>query len=151
MNNVILSALVAAFAAGIPDIFAAAALTRSSPGRILQVVASGVLGKASYEGGRRSMALGLALQVGMSFAIAIIYNLALPLGTVLVSRNPLICGALSGVVIFVVMNFAVVPLSRAHPKPHWALGSFVAMLIVMIFFGEIIALIAAMFGLPLTR
>jgi uncharacterized membrane protein YagU involved in acid resistance len=149
MSPFFLSALAAAFAAGVPDILAAAALTRSSPARILQVVASGVLGKASYEGGRRSMILGLILQVAMSFVIALIYNLGLPLGAALVSQSPLVCGALSGVAIFIAMNFVVVPLSRAHPKPRWTPASFVAMLIVMILFGEIIALVAAAFGLPL--
>jgi hypothetical protein len=63
-----------------------------------------------------------------------------------IRRSPLMSGALYGVVIFVVMNFVVVPLSRANPKPQWDLKSVVAMLIVMVLFGEIISFIAAAFA-----
>jgi uncharacterized membrane protein YagU involved in acid resistance len=145
VSSIFLSALMASVAAGIPDVFAAAALSRASPARVLQMIASGVLGEASYSGDGASTALGLGLQVAMSFVIALIYNIAFSyvLG---IRRSPLISGALYGVVIFVVMNFVVVPLSRAHPKPHWDLKSVIVMLIVMVLFAEIIALIAVAFG-----
>jgi uncharacterized membrane protein YagU involved in acid resistance len=145
MAQILLSALQASVLAGIPDIFAAAALVRQSPGRILQTVASGVLGRASYQGGWTSAAMGLALQVAMSLVIALIYNLAVAQAPVIRDR-PLLCGALYGVVVFVVMNFVVVPLSRAYPKPVWTLQAVIAMLLVMVVYSEIIALIAAALG-----
>ncbi len=124
--SLFLSALLAAFAAGIPDIFAASALVRAPPGKILQTVASGLLGKASYESGAQSMALGLVLQVAMSFVIALVFNIAM-WRVAGIRAQPLLFGALYGVVIFVVMNFVVVPLSRAYPKPQWTLKAVVAM------------------------
>lgn len=144
MSRLLMSAFLASVAAGIPDVFVAAALSRASFGRVLQTIASGVLGEASYTGGTASMALGLGLQIAMSFVIALIYNIASSHVTG-VSGSPLIFGALYGIVIFVVMNFVVVPLSRAQ-RHHWDLKSVVVMLIIMVLFGEIISLIAAAFA-----
>jgi hypothetical protein len=44
-----------------------------------------------------------------------------------------------------VVNFVVVPLSRAYPKHHWDLQSVVAMLLVMILFAEVIVFMATVF------
>jgi uncharacterized membrane protein YagU involved in acid resistance len=145
MSAILLSALLASVFAGIPDIFAAGALVRQPPNRILQTVASGLLGKASYEGGGATAALGLALQVAMSLLIALVYNLAVAHVAVIRDR-PLMFGALYGVVVYIVMNFVVVPLSRAHPRPRWTPASVIAMLIVMVVYAEIISLIAAALG-----
>lgn len=145
MGQILLSALLASVFAGVSDIFAASALVRQPPNRILQTVASGVLGRASYEGGGTTAALGLALQVAMSFMIALAYNLAAAKVPV-IRDSPLLYGALYGVVVYVVMNFVVVPLSRAYPKPQWTPQSVIAMLIVMVAYAEIIALIAAALG-----
>jgi uncharacterized membrane protein YagU involved in acid resistance len=145
MSGLFVPALLASLAAGIPDVFVAAALTRASPGRVLQTIASGILGEASYLGGWTSMALGLGLQIAMSFVIALIYNGA-SLHVPAIRRGHLLFGALYGVVIFIVMNFMVVPLSRAHPKPQWDFKAVVAMLIVMVLFAEVISFISAAFA-----
>jgi len=145
VSRLLISALLASVAAGIPDVWAAAALSRASFGRVLQMIASGVLGDASYTGGSRSMALGLGLQIAMSFVIALIYNIAFSHVTG-IRRSPLMFGALYGVVSFIVMNFVVVPLSRALPAHRWNLKSAVAMLIVMVLFAEVIAVIAVACG-----
>jgi uncharacterized membrane protein YagU involved in acid resistance len=145
MSNVIVPALLASIAAGIPDIFAAAALSRTSPGKILQTISSGILGEASYRRGRTSMALGLALQIAMSFVIALIYTSASSCVPA-IHRFPLLSGAVYGVLIFIIMNFVVVPLSRAHPKPQWDYKAVLAMLLVMILFGEVISFIYTAFA-----
>ena len=145
MSRLFISAFLASIAAGIPDVVVAAALSRSPPGRVLQIITSGLLGEASYTRGSASMALGLGLQIAMSFVIALIYNIAFSY-VAGIRGSPLMFGALYGVVIFVVMNFVVVPLSRAHPKPHWDLKAVIAMLIVMVLFAEIISFIATAFG-----
>lgn len=144
MSRLFLSALAASIAAGIPDVFVASALSRAPPGKVLQMIASGVLGVAAYSKGTASIALGLGFQIAMSFAIALIFNIAF-WQVAFLRQNPILFGALYGCVIFVVMNFVVVPLSRAHPKPHWDVKTVVAMLIVMILFGEVLSLIAAAF------
>jgi len=144
VSRLLLSSLWASNAAGKPDVFVASGLSLSSAGKNFQLIASGILGQASYNRGWISMTLGLGLQLAMSFVIALLYNIAFVQMPDL-RQSPWMFGALYGVVIFVAMNFVVVPLSRAHPKHHWDLKSVVAMLIVMVLFAEVIACIATVF------
>jgi hypothetical protein len=102
--------------AGSIDIFVASAIYAASPATILQAIASGVLGRASYGGGVGTMALGLTLQWAMSLIIAAIY-VAAAVRTPVLFAKPLRFGALYGVGVFVVMSFIVVPLSAAYPTP----------------------------------
>jgi hypothetical protein len=74
-----LSPLLAAIAvggliAGSLDILVASAINAVSPAIILQAIASGLLGRASYDGGTGTMALGLVLQWLMSLIIAAVYG-----------------------------------------------------------------------------
>ncbi len=91
------------------------------------------------------MILGLALQWAMSFAIALIYGLGRERMEVL-RRSWILGGALCGLVIFLVMSLAVVPLSRAVPQPVFTLPAFVENLLAMILFGLIVAFCAHRFG-----
>ena len=75
-----------------------------------QSVASGLLGKASYEGGNATIVLGLALHFFIAFVMALVYVKASHRLPVLVCR-PVLMGVLYGFVLYVVMNFVVVPLS----------------------------------------
>jgi hypothetical protein len=107
--------------------------------RILQSVASGVLGKASFEGGTRTAALGLGLHFFIALSMSVAYYLfagRLPI----LHRRPLICGAVYGLGLYIVMNFIVVPLSAAMPgskDPVWVLLS---VLVHMLLIGVPIAL-----------
>lgn len=92
------------------------------PQRILQSVAEGWLGPdAARGGGMASAALGLGTHYAIAIAMACTYWLAARRWRVLVDR-PLAGGLCYGVLLYVVMNFVVVPLSAAaHPPPrlHW--------------------------------
>jgi hypothetical protein len=126
--------------AGVVDIFAASAINQANPGVILQAIASGVLGKISFLGGARTMVLGLILQLAMSLVIAAIYGGASLRLSSLVQR-PVLCGALYGVGVFLVMNFIVVPLSAAPMAKHLPSPAHLVMdLAAMILFGLIVAL-----------
>jgi uncharacterized membrane protein YagU involved in acid resistance len=86
-----------------------------SPIRILQGIASGVLGRAAFTQGTRSVLLGLLLHFFIATTWATIYICAsrrLPL-----SRRPILWGSLYGIVVYLVMNYAVVPLSKIGPRP----------------------------------
>ncbi|MGH7024795.1 MAG: hypothetical protein ACREEB_14565 [Caulobacteraceae bacterium] len=134
-----LAILVGGLVAGTLDIFVAAAINHRSVGTILQAIASGVLGRASFEGGTHSMILGFALQWAMSLIIAAIFVLASVRLNVL-ARRPAITGVLYGVGVFIVMNFVVVPLSAAWPKHrHPSLEAILLNLAAMILFGLIVA------------
>ena len=82
--------------------------------RVLQSVAGGLLGKAAYEGGLGTAALGLLLHFSIAFAWAAIFHAASRRVPGL-SRRPAIAGPLFGVLVYLVMYFAVIPLS-AYPR-----------------------------------
>lgn len=120
------------------DIGSAVLISGHSAARILQTIAGGILAKASFDGGLRSVLLGLALQELMGLIIAAIY-----VGAAV--RMPALCrrwvgwGLAYGVLIFLVMNYLVVPLSAWHVVPHFSLASFFANLLAMLLFGLIVA------------
>jgi hypothetical protein len=101
--------------AGTMDITAACVqggLRGMSPVRILQSVASGLLGAPAFEGGAPTAALGLLLHFVIAFSATIVYVLASRRFPVL-AQKPLLCGPLYGALVYLVMTYAVVPLSAA--------------------------------------
>jgi hypothetical protein len=125
--------------AGSLDILVASAINEASPATILQAIASGLLGRASYDGGAETAALGLLLQWFMSLAIAAIYGGAAMQMPALFDK-PVRFGALYGVGVFIVMGFIVMPLSAAYPKPQPSVSGFILNLAANVLFGLIVAL-----------
>jgi hypothetical protein len=79
-------------------------------GRILQSVASGLLGRASYDGGFPTMALGTLLHFFIATSAAATYVGArsrLPI----LARRAVPCGLAFGVAVYLFMNYVVLPLS----------------------------------------
>jgi uncharacterized membrane protein YagU involved in acid resistance len=126
----ILAGILAVAALDIVEPIVFYGLTRGTPPiRILQSVASGLLGRASYDGGGRSALLGAMLHLFIAAVVVIVYWLAsrrLPALT----RRPLLCGILYGLAVYAVMNFVVIPLSaigggaRVPPLPALLNGLF---------------------------
>jgi hypothetical protein len=99
----------------ISDAFIFYGLRGVSPTRILQGIASGVLGRAAFTQGTRSALLGLFFHYLIATAAATLYILAsrhLPL-----SRHPFLWGGLYGLVVYGVMNYIVLPLSKIGLRP----------------------------------
>lgn len=117
--------------------------------RVLQSVASGVFGKASYSGGMATALAGLGLHFAMSYAYAAAFLLAgqrLPQ----VQRRPAWCGIAYGIGIFFFMRHVVLPLSAfPHPVVFRPLGSTLDLMSHMFFFGLPIALASARAWRPL--
>lgn len=134
--------VVGGVAAGILDILAAFAFRAAygvSPVRVLQGIASGLLGPAAFQGGASTALLGLALHFLIAFVAAAVYYAASRVLPVLVERAVL-CGLAYGVAVHLFMNQVVLPLSRVNFRtPPW---QFVAVMIVihMLFVGLPIAL-----------
>ncbi|HWK48684.1 MAG TPA: hypothetical protein VNR40_02305 [Steroidobacter sp.] len=80
------------------------------PARILQSVASGLLGSPAYQGGAATATLGLVLHFLLMMIIAAIFYFASTRLRFLVSR-PVAWGALYGFLVYWVMNLVVLPLS----------------------------------------
>ena len=130
--------VVGALIAGSVDILVASAIYHASPATILQAIASGLIGRASYDGGAGTVALGLMLQWLMSLIIAAIYGAAAVRMPVLFDK-PVRFGALYGVGVFIVMGFIVVPLSAAYPRPQPSVSGLVLNLAANILFGRHLA------------
>lgn len=107
------------FVAGLLDIVYACVFSyfRSNvhPARVLQSVASGVLGKDAYQGGAGAAALGLFLHFVIAFGAAALFFLAAAKFRQL-AANPWLYGALFGAGVYAVMNLVIVPLSRFPGK-----------------------------------
>ncbi len=83
----------------------------------LQSVASGIQGNAAFEGGTASGVLGLAAHFTIAIVAAFGYWL-IARQSEAIRRHPVSSGLVYGIVIYLVMNFVVLPLSAYpfHPK-----------------------------------
>jgi hypothetical protein len=80
--------------------------------RIFQSVAAGLLGKASFEGGAATAALGLGLHYFIACSMAVAYYLVARRWPLLRERA-VPCGVAYGLLLYGIMNYVVVPLSAA--------------------------------------
>jgi hypothetical protein len=114
--------LTATLIAGTLDILAAflvyaVILEKTSPGRILMSIASGVFGKAAYSGGTPMIITGLALHFLIAFIFSVFYFLILP-GLSFLRKRELLAGILYGIFIWLVMNLGVLPIVfKGMPLP----------------------------------
>jgi uncharacterized membrane protein YagU involved in acid resistance len=105
--------------AGFLDIVAAFivyGLRGATPLRILQTIASGLLGSAAFEGGLATAALGLFLHFGIAIGWAAVYY-AVSRRLAALSRRPLLSGVVFGAVVYFAMNLVVLPLSAVAKRP----------------------------------
>jgi hypothetical protein len=139
MSAILKTSLYAGLLAGTVDIGAACTINAVMPGPVLRFIASGLLGTPlPHE--PWVYCLGLILQWFMSIIIAAIFvAAAVKIPTLLRQWVP--AGIAYGVVVYLVMTFVVVPLSRAKAG-HLTLASIIENLLAMIVFGLIVAYIA---------
>jgi hypothetical protein len=133
--------LTAGFIAGTIDIGAACVINSVGPVLILKAIAGGILGPASFRGGAAVAALGLVLQWLMSWIIAAVYLVAAE-NMPIVRRSWILSGLAYGVVIWVVMNYVVMPLSAVGHAPTFTVARFIGNLLAMFLFGLIVAFVA---------
>jgi len=113
--KVIIGATLMVGTLDISDAFIFYGLRGVTPTRILQGIASGVLGRAAFGMGHRSALLGLFFHYFIAFSATTVFLLAshkLPL-----ARHPFLYGTLFGVALYVVMNYIVLPLSKIGLRP----------------------------------
>ncbi|CAN5607137.1 hypothetical protein BH20VER3_BH20VER3_19970 [soil metagenome] len=108
------------------------ALRGVPPIRILQSVASGLLGAPAFNGGISTAALGLVLHFGIALLWALIFYLASRVIPSL-TRHPVVAGILFGLIIYAAMNLVVLPLSAFPRKVSFPLLVLVTGLLVHMF------------------
>ncbi len=135
--------------AGILDISSAYILWSRrgiGPIRGLQLIATGLLGPASYSDGLASAALGLAAHFLITFTAATLFYAASRKMRFL-TQHAVTCGLAYGVVIYTFMNGVVLPLAAFKPK-YTASTVATGVLIIMFLVGLPIALIVRRFSSP---
>ena len=95
---------------------------RSTVQRIFQAVATGLLGPDSFKGGAATAALGLALHCVVALGWTLVFFFALRLWpwlrrTTASTRGAVLAGLAYGVVVWLLMDSVVLPLSRARATP----------------------------------
>jgi hypothetical protein len=87
-----------------------------SPFRILQAIASGLLGPSSFHGGWPTALLGAVCHFSIAFSAATVFYLASH-KLLFLAHHPILSGIAYGVAVYLVMYWIVIPLSRLQPSP----------------------------------
>ena len=117
--NGMLAVLWAGFACGVMDITAALVVYGYfglKPMRLLQGIASGLLGPRAFESGLATALLGLLCHFVIAFGAATVYFVASRTFRFL-TEQAVVSGALYGVAVYFFMNRIVLPLSAAAKRP----------------------------------
>lgn len=102
--------------------------------RILQSIASGVLGARAFQGGLRTAVLGLALHYLIAFIWTVVFFVAVRLMRPLL-RHLIVTGAAYGVLVWAVMNVIVLPLSNVRHAPFNPSAAIVAAALLILCVG----------------
>jgi hypothetical protein len=147
MTNTMRAVLFGGLACAILD-GAAATITFARMGlsftRLWQGVASGLLGRASFQHGAASAALGLFFHVLIAMVAALVFNLAIRYLPALLEHF-LLSGALYGVLVFFFMNLVVIPLSAIPKRPFSLSGAMVPIIVHIFCVGLPISIAASRF------
>jgi hypothetical protein len=133
--------------AGILDItsaFVIAGIKGTGSIRMLQGIASGLLGQRSFEGGMATAALGLAIHFLIAFTAAKLFYAASRKFSFL-TQNAIVSGLLYGIAVYVVMYWLVIPLVFPNARPSIS-RDVTAVIIHMVLIGLPIALVVRRFS-----
>lgn len=112
--------------------------------RLLQFVASGLIGQKAFEGGAETAALGLGLHFVIAFSLVAVFYAA-SRGIVFLRRQAVLSGIIYGLIVYGFMNLVVLPLSAAKPR-HTLSGDLIQIGIHMFVIGLPAALLIRRFS-----
>jgi len=109
---------------------------------IFQYIASGLVGMASFQMGGASVALGVAIHYAIALTWTAIFYIASRQIPVLRDR-PVISGMVYGAIVYVIMNYVVLPLTRVPPlkRPPTVVGRINAVAALLFCIGLTISLL----------
>lgn len=96
-----------------------------APLRVLQSVASGLMGRAAFGGGVSTAMLGLALHCLIALLMVLAYD-GMAVRVPWLLRHPWRAGPAYGCLLYLCMTYIVLPLSAARApssRPDWIIGS----------------------------
>lgn len=146
VNKSVRTIIYAGLVAGILDALAAMTMLiirgGKDPAAVWRYVASGVFGKEALVGGTDMVVWGLAFHFFIALSFAAFFFLIYPQLHRYIS-SPAVVGLLYGILIWVIMNRVVLPLSQTPPQPFDPAKAVIGMLIIMIMVGLPISLIVS--------
>jgi hypothetical protein len=136
--------ITAGLLAGTLDAIAAMVLTYfvhdRNPKGVFKYIASGVFGKEAFSGGWDMIFFGLIFHFLITMAWALFFFLLYPKIQSL-SRNKFATGMVYGMVIWLVMNLAVLPLSNVPPGSIGLSAAITGMVVLIVAVGLPIAMV----------
>jgi uncharacterized membrane protein YagU involved in acid resistance len=112
--------------------------------RMLQGIASGLLGPQSFEGGMATAGLGIAIHFLIAFTAAAVFYVGSRQFSFL-TRHAIASGLLYGIAVYVFMYWLVVPLVFAQAR-HSISRDLTAVIVHMVLIGLPIALVVRRFS-----
>jgi hypothetical protein len=144
------SALKSGLIAGVLDATAASLqaymMRGATPDRVFTFVASGAFGQRAYEEGSMMAVIGLAFHFIIALIWTFIFYAAYPKIKAL-QRNKILVGITYGMVIWLIMNFVVIPLSLIGPRPFDLVSASIQIAIHLFVIGLPISYLTAKFYL----
>ena len=141
-NQLFRAILFAGLIAGTLDITAAVLVSGVSLRTVLHYIASGAFGReTAFSGGLLMAIVGLLFHYIIACSWTTLYFLIYPKMPVL-SRSRIISGLAYGMVVWVVMNLVVVPLSAIPPRPFNPTQALIGCVVLMLAIGTPVAFLA---------
>ncbi len=104
-----------------------------TPTMVFQYIACGLTGPWAFHAGWASILLGVAIHYTIALFWTALFYVASRRVTVLV-RRPVICGLAYGALVYLVMNFVVLPLTRVpHPAVAMTMASRISGVLALLF------------------
>ena len=136
--------LWAGLIAGILDITGACVVAwlrgSTTPVAVFKYIASGIYGRAAFTSGTKMAVIGLILHFFIATTWATVYYHASQRIKFLINQ-PIIAGVLYGILVFLFMNFVVLPLSAVAKRPVPLSSRIIGMLVIILCIGLPIAFV----------
>ena len=136
-NNLAVAIVTAWLVVGTLDLTSATIQTLvmgGNPMRMLQYISSGVAGQDAFDGGIKYSLFGVFLHYCIAFSWTLLFFLVYPKINGL-SNHKLLTGIVYGLIVWLVMNRVVVPLSRIPARPFNLKNALIGLGILIIAIG----------------
>jgi uncharacterized membrane protein YagU involved in acid resistance len=136
LKIIFLTALIA----GTLDAVAAMVVYQIPPIPLFKFIASGAFGKETFSGGQEMVIAGVVFHYFIALSWSVLFFLIYPKIRFL-SRHSIISGLLYGVVVWVIMNLAILPMTKVPQRPFDLRQAIIGAVILMFMIGLPISLL----------